>query len=128
MPIPDTGISLRRTKIVVLESKVFLWAVIIAGILIIGFFAFRLGRKEIQIEEPEEIRLPEIKPPEPENKVEPEFVEEKKIITTTKVKKIPLILELPESCPRCDSPFKGKSGDACEYCGSVVRAKRVKAE
>ncbi len=24
-------------------------------------------------------------------------------------------------CPSCDAPFKGKSGDACEYCGSIIR-------
>lgn len=120
---------------VILESRETLWVVLIGGIMIIGFFAYRLSRKEIQVEEEEELTIftqdKEPKPPEPkkvEKKVEPAFVEEKKIITTTKVKKIPLILELPESCPKCNSPFKGKSGDTCEYCGSVVRAKRVKAE
>ncbi len=120
----------------ILESEGMLWAVLIGGILIISFFAFRLSKREIQVEEPEDERPiraphPELKPPKPKKITEnvgPAFVEEKEITTkTTKIRKIPLILKLPESCPKCSSPFKGKSGDTCEYCDSVVRAKRVKA-
>lgn len=37
---------------------------------------------------------------------------------------IPVIISkvLPSKCPDCGSPFKGKSGDVCEYCGTVIRA------
>lgn len=64
--------------------------------------------------------------PEPkvEAKEEPEFtqtyVEEEEII---RKKKTPVFIskKLPTTCPKCGSPFKGKSGDACEYCGSTIR-------
>jgi len=43
---------------------------------------------------------------------------------------IPVIISkvLPSNCPSCGSPFKGKSGDACEYCGAIIRAEMKKVE
>lgn len=34
---------------------------------------------------------------------------------------------LPQKCLDCGAPFKGRSGDACEHCGIIIRAeKRVR--
>lgn len=32
---------------------------------------------------------------------------------------------LPENCPKCGAPFKGRSGDACEHCGTTIRAEKI---
>ncbi len=50
------------------------------------------------------------------------FITKRETITT-KERKIPVFISkaLPSKCPSCSSPFNGKSGDACEYCGSIIR-------
>lgn len=50
------------------------------------------------------------------------YIEEKE---TTTIRKVPLMVSkiVPTSCHACGAPFKGRAGDACEYCGSVIEAK-----
>jgi len=75
---------------------------------------------------------PTPRPPEPKPKIDvkpeprPEFTQTyvtEEETTTTKKRKIPVFLfkSLPSACPKCGAPFKGKSGDACEHCGSIIR-------
>ena len=56
------------------------------------------------------------------------YITEKETVTT-KERKIPVFVSktLPSKCPSCDAPFNGKSGDACDYCGAVIKTEeRVK--
>jgi len=58
----------------------------------------------------------------PEIEIKETFIEEeeKEIIRR---RKVPVFISktLPSKCPSCGSPFEGKSGDKCEYCGSIIR-------
>ncbi len=55
-------------------------------------------------------------------KIRHKFIIERETVTT-KERKIPVFISkvLPSKCPSCGSPFNGKSGDACDYCGSIIR-------
>jgi rubrerythrin len=50
------------------------------------------------------------------------YIEEKE---TTTIRRVPLMVSkiVPTNCHACGAPFKGRAGDVCEYCGSVIEAK-----
>lgn len=50
------------------------------------------------------------------------YITEKETVTT-KERKVPVFTAkvLPSKCPACGALFKGRSGDACEYCRAIIK-------